>query len=172
MKRQLSNIFIVLILMTFMLVGGLERCFHPHLKVSSKEKEFFQDDVFTNRLVPFLPFSSFPMFSDRFDQGKVSDLFVVGLKKDGTIQKVRLELYTPFWDRGYQLSLQNAVLSGRKIEDHVELLFQHIQNSRKEKYRELRVVYGVYDFDSWVKTKEGGRTIALEGGKVLYRKEY
>lgn len=171
--KSASNIFIILTILAFLLVGLLERVYHPHLTYESKKRHFFRNDVFTNRLVPFLPFSSLPMFSDKLDDGLVSELYLVGSLPGGEQKRVDLKQYGPFWNRGYQLSLQNAVLSGLDVKDHATLLFSMIQKARKKKFQELKVIYGIYNFDSWVLNKKLSKKSSItDSEQVLFKKVY
>lgn len=161
--RYFRNIFIIVFLLTAFSVAFFEKQFVPYLAIQKYDKEFFGFEVnFSPRWVPFFPFASMPMYSEKFDPGFVTDIELIGVNiNDQDVYLNITKLFYPAWPEAFREVLTNQIYHGMSHQEflaHVFLLYMKRRlNHSPQDYiylKKLKLKAVTWDLDKWLEMRK------------------
>ncbi len=163
-RRIFSNIFIVFIITCSYGFGIFEKFISPGFDETRFSNHLlFKDDTRNVRDQDFWPFSSYPMFSDGYDQPKVSRIEARGILENNQEMVLKISYaFPPLWENGLHRMLKKAIVHKKDIEvilDSLSLYFYHrftdpnsydSQYADYSKVRKIEWFVQLWDFEEWL----------------------
>lgn len=122
--RIATNVFLMVMISCAFFFGVFEKYISPGFDEQKyKDHILFKDDTRAVRDQDFWPFSSYPMFSDAYDDSRVSRIEARGITLDN--EEVLLpisKLFYPLWENGLHRMLKKAVVHEKDIKTILDSL--------------------------------------------------
>lgn len=159
----IRNSFIISFLLIAFTVAFFEKKMVPYLNIKKYDINLFGFDVnFTPRWVPFFPFASMPMYSEKFDPGFVTDIEVIGVDvNDKDIFLNISKLFYPAWPEAFREVLTHQIYNGmshKEFASHIFLLYlkrQITHNHHDFIYlKKLKIKSVTWDLDKWIEMRK------------------
>lgn len=158
----LRNTFIITLLLLAFGVAIFEKQLVPYLAIQEYDKDFFGFDVnFSPRWVPFFPFASMPMYSEKFDPGFVTDIEVIGVDINGyDIYLDITEYFYPAWPEAFREVLTNQIYHGmshKEFAAHIYLLYlkrKILFSENNMLFSKLKIIAVTWDLNKWLEMRK------------------